>query len=104
MKASATASAAHQLEAAIRALGSYAHVSVTASRGHLLIGNAAEPVARLTPLDGEQYGLSFHTHAGKWEPMPFSGNIQTQAQNVVSALGMYLESWELPGRTNGSDH
>jgi hypothetical protein len=59
------------LRRAIHALGDYEHVSVRAGRGHLTIcGDDGAPVARATPLGAGQFGLSYHTHTGLWEPMP----------------------------------
>lgn len=79
-------------------------VAVRAKRGHLLIAPDDEPVARLTPLGGGQFGLSFHTHAGRWEPMPFTGNLSQQAHNVVTVLGMYLARCNFTDSNSGSDH
>jgi hypothetical protein len=43
-------------------------VSVRATRGHLnIVVDNGEPVARCTPLGAGQYGLSFHSHTGRWE-------------------------------------
>ncbi|HLA24434.1 MAG TPA: hypothetical protein VJ206_03495 [bacterium] len=94
---------AEHLRREIHTLGDYAHVGVRAERGHLLICPDDEPVARLTPLGNEQYGLSFHSHTGRWEPMPFAGDLPQQARNIVSALGMYLER-SLSDSNSGSDH
>jgi len=95
---------AAQLQQQIRALGDYAHVSVRAERGHLVISSQRDPIARLTPLAAGQYGLSFHNHTRRWEPMPFVGNLPEQAHNIVAALGIYLERWNLTDRNSGSDH
>ena len=95
---------AAQLEGAIRKLGDYSHVVVRAERGHLLVVPDGEAVARLTPLGGGQYSLSFRNHTGKWEPMPFAGDLSQQAGNITTALAPYLERWDLSGRTGGSDH
>jgi hypothetical protein len=99
-----TSQHASELEQAIQALGEYGHVRVRAERGHLVIAPDGEPVARLTPLGVSRFGLSFHNHSGRWEPMPFVGDIQEQARNVTTALGAYLERMELSGRNSGSDH
>ena len=82
------------LQDGIRALGDYAHVDVLSRGGHLVISPDGEPVARLTPTSAPGlYGLSFRNHSGRWEPMPFVGDLQQQAQNVVAALAPYLERW-----------
>lgn len=100
-----TAAEADELRRAIQALGDYAHVSVRAARGHLniLIGDG-EPVARFTPLGGGQYGLSFHSHTGRWEQMPFVGDLTRLAHDLVGTLGPYLERWDFPDRKSRSGH
>ncbi len=96
---------ADTLQRAIRTLGDYAHVSVRAARGHLSIFvDEGEPVARCTPLGAGQYGLSFHSHTGRWEKMPFAADLTHLAQDVVNALGPYLQRWDFSDRNSGSDH
>lgn len=93
------------LQRAIRALGDYAHISVRAARGHLTIFvDEGEPVARCTPLRGGQYGASFRSHTGRWEPMPFAGDLPHLAHDLVGALGPYLQRWDFPDRNSGSEH
>jgi antitoxin (DNA-binding transcriptional repressor) of toxin-antitoxin stability system len=96
---------ADTLQRAIRALGDYAHVSVRAARGHLtIVVDDGEPVARCTPLGAGQYGLSFHSHTGRWEKMPFVADLTHLANDLVTALGPYLQRWDFPDRKSGSDH
>jgi hypothetical protein len=81
--------------AAMRAEGDYGHVTVRSLRGQLYIHASDEtPVARLTPLGAGNFGLSFHHHTGRWEPMPFSGNLVQMAKTVVATLGPYLQPWD----------
>ena len=92
------------LATAIHALGDYAHISVRAARGHLTIyPGDDDPVARLTPLGGGQYGLSFHRHTGQWQHMPFAGDLTHMADTIVETLGMYLER-SFSRMISGSDH
>jgi hypothetical protein len=101
---SATATQAIDLAIAIQALGDYAHVSVRAERGHLnLYPGDDDPIARVTPLGGGQYGLSFHRHTGQWERMPFAGDLTHLAETIVETLGMYLEP-SFSRMISGSDH
>ena len=93
-----------QLAAAIHALGNYGHVTVEAQRGLLCVLADEEPVARLTPLGRDQYGLSFHQHTGRWEPTPFTGDLAHLAGVLVTEFGAYLESYDFPPTKNGSDH
>lgn len=96
---------AEGLRRAIHALGDYGHVSVRAGRGHLnIFVDEGAPVARATPLDGGQFGLSFRTHTGRWEPMPFVADLQHLAHDLVGALGPYLQRWDFSDRNSGSDH
>ena len=88
----------------LHALGDFAHVNIRAERGHLLVAPDDEPIARLTPLAGGQFGLSFHRHDGRWEPMPFAGDLSQQAKNLVTVLGMYLARYEFTDSNSGSDH
>jgi hypothetical protein len=93
------------LRRAIHALGDYGHVSVRAARGHLTICvDEGVPVARATPLGAGQFGLSFHTHTGRWEPMPVVVDITRLAHDLVGLLGPYLQRWDFPDRKSGSDH
>jgi hypothetical protein len=100
----ATLQEAEALEHAVHARGDYAHVSVRVHRDHLLICNDGDPVARLTPLGGGQFGLAFQTHSRQWEPMPFVGTLAEQAQNLLDALGMYLERYDFSPGKSGSGH
>jgi hypothetical protein len=90
---------------ALHALGDYAHVAVRAERGHLNIFVAdGAAVARLTPIGANQYGLSFHSHTGRWEKMPFVGDLIHLAHDLVAALGPYLERPDFSGGIRGSGH
>ena len=95
---------AAQLTAAIHALGDYKHVTVEAQRGSLYVHADEEPVARLTRLGGDQYGLSFHQHTGRWEPTPFTGDLAQLAGVLVTEFGAYLASYDFPPTKNGSPH
>ena len=96
---------ADQLRRELHALGDFSHVTVRSERGHLIIsGDAGDPVARLTPLGSAQFGMSFHRHTGRWEPMPFVGDLSQQANNLVAALGPYLQRDDFSDSKSGSDH
>ena len=96
---------ADALQRALHGLGDYAHVAVRAERGHLNIFiDDGGPVARVTPLGANQYGLSFHRHTGRWEKMPFVGELGPLAHDLVTALGPYLERPDFSGGIRGSDH
>lgn len=93
------------LQRALHGLGDYAHVSVRAERGHLQIFiDDGAPVARVTPIGAHQYGLSFHSHTGRWENMPFVGALVPLAHDLVAALGPYLARLDFSGGIRGSGH
>jgi hypothetical protein len=93
------------LQQAIRARGPYDHVSVRAGRGHLTIFvDDGHPIARCTPLGAGHYGLSFHNHAGRWEPMPIMAPLPRLADDLVGVLAPYLQRWDFPDTKSGSDH
>jgi hypothetical protein len=52
-------------------------------------------VARLTPLGANAYGLSFHHHTGRWEPMPYSGPLDDLAAVIVEQLAPFLIDFQL---------
>ena len=106
VRASTATNAVHaeKLTTLLRASGDYQHVSVRAERGHLVIYSHDSPVARLTPLEPETYGLSFQRHTGRWEGMPFAGSLDEMAHSVVDTLAPYLESYPPTDRNSGSHH
>jgi hypothetical protein len=95
---------AEHLQQLIAALGDFARVDVRALRGHLHIyAGDGEAVARATPLGGGHFGLSFRSHTGRWERLPFAGSIEQIAQDLVRALAPYLEVGS-SDRNGGADH
>lgn len=86
---------AQRLEVLIRARGDYGHLQVRSRAGHLVIEacgqGGADPVARLTPLGSGQFGLSFHNHSGRWEPMQFQGSLEAVVDDMFASLGPFLE-------------
>jgi hypothetical protein len=99
-------SVAEEFCTAIRALGDYAHVTVRAQRGLLYVyaDDTEDAVARFHPLADSKYGLSFHHHSGRCEPMPFTGDLSHITNVLAQALGAYLAKWENAPRTSESDH
>jgi len=87
---------AASLEDRIHLRGDYAHVHVQARAGHLIIKlhddqGGQVTIARATPLGGAQYGLSFRTNSGRWEPMPVSGMMDQVVEGLIDLLGPYLD-------------
>ena len=93
------------LEQAVQTLGDYAHVSVRPGRGHLnIFVDDGDPVARCTPLGAGQYGLSFHNHSGRWEPLPIIADLSCLAHDLVNVLGPYLQRSDFPDTKTRSHH
>ena len=91
---------AHAVDLAgrLRANAELAKVDVRAQRGHLYVypdTNEDWAVARLSPLGAAGYGLSFHHHTGRWEPMPYSGTLDELAQVIVAQLSPFLIDCQL---------
>jgi hypothetical protein len=60
--------------------------------------------SRVTLLGATQYGLSFYSHTGRWEPMPCVGALVPLAHALVTILGPYLARPDLSGGIRGSGH
>lgn len=95
---------ANVLTTAIRADGRHDHVTIRADRGFLYVDVDEEAVARLEPLSGSQYGLSFHRHTGRWEPTPFTGDLVRLTRVLTTEFGVYLDSYDFPPTKSGPDH
>jgi len=81
----------------LRATQELLRVDVRAHRGHLyLYADTQEDwaVARLSPLGAARYGLSFHHHTGRWEPMPYSGTLADLTPVIVNQLFQFLVAFE----------
>lgn len=89
---------------AIRSDGRHDHVTVRATRGFLYVDVDEAPVARLEPLSGTHYGLSFHHHSGRWEPTPFTGDVDRLARVLTTMFGPYLDSYDFSPTKSGPDH
>ena len=91
---------AETLQDLLRARGDHDHVAVRAARGHLVIELQADDappdtLARASPLGGGDFGLSFRSHTGRWDPMPVVGSLEEVADGAVSLLGPYLDPQNL---------
>ena len=95
---------ARRLENAIHQQGRFDHVHARALRGHLYVYNDDSPAARLAPLGGDHYGLSFRRHTGRWEPMPFAGPLDEMATTLVATLEPFLQPSDFHDSNSGLDH
>jgi hypothetical protein len=76
-----------------------------ARRGYLTIFvDDGEPVARCTPFGAGHYGLSFHNHTSRWEPMPIIADLTRLAHGPVGVRGPHLQRWDFPDTKSGSHH
>lgn len=87
---------AQRLERLVRAKGDFEQVCVQSRGEHLLIqvmgaDGTSEVIARATREVGRDYGLSFRTTNGRWEPMPVSGTLEAIAEGLTGLLGPYLD-------------
>ena len=92
------------LTTAIRTDGRHDHVTVRADRGCLYVDVDEEPVVRLEALSGNGYGLSFRHHTGRWEPTPFTGDLDRLGRVLTTEFGAYLDSYDFPPTKSGPDH
>ena len=63
---------------------------------HLLIqmhrDDTVETVARLTEVARNKYTTAFHSHTGRWEPLPApAADLKQTAELVTTLLAPYLE-------------
>ncbi len=98
-KSNNTAVAA-RLEQLVRARGEYGHVTIRAHGNHLVVevddgSGAKDPTARATSLGGGIYGVSFHSHTGRWEPVPIQGTLEDVAEALTIDFGPYLDRGNL---------
>ncbi len=89
-------SAAAQLERLIRGKGEYSHIHVRPRAGHLNVESKDSQggritIARATPIGAGEYGLSFRTHTGRWDPLPVSGSPEVIVQDLLALLAPYLD-------------
>jgi hypothetical protein len=91
------------------ALGDFAHLHVRRDREHVVVEQPGppddpddrEPVLRLTPIGGFQFGLSRMRVDGRWEKMPVSGALADVLGHAVDMLGPWLVKETLLGDTSG---
>jgi len=89
---------AQKVQDHIRSHGKYEHVHVRAYGKHLIIETGHEgqrdAIARLTYLGGQEFGLGFRTHTGRWEHMPFAGPVEEVTEDLLGTLAPYLKRWD----------
>ncbi len=57
-----------------------------------------DPHARLTHLGGDEWGLSFPQHTGRWEKTPFVDTMPGVVATLVTDFGFLLSDPAGPGR------
>lgn len=85
---------ATRLEAHLKALLGHEHVRVRPHGAHLLIqvnfDGDPDTVARLTRIEANTHTSAFRNHAGRWEPLPLTGPLETVAAQTVETLRPYM--------------
>jgi len=62
------------------------------------------PIARLTYLGGDGFGLSFLTSQARWEAMPASGNLESVIPEMLNFLAPYFQRMDFPLGKSGTGH
>ena len=76
-----------RVKAQLAALGDYAHLCVKRTGTHLLIAQVeGAPLARLTRLGEEAWGLSFRDGEGRWEPILLVDGLDGVVTSMSAAL------------------
>jgi hypothetical protein len=88
--------AAAELQRHLAELTGHTAAHVRSYGKHLLIQmhreDSVETVARLTEVARNKYTAAFHSHTGRWEPLPApAGDLKQTAELVTTLLALYLE-------------
>lgn len=85
------------LEQLIEHADGFDHLRVKKHGEHLILysGSADDEQkhARLTHLHGDEWGLSFWKHTGRWEKTPFTGTIEDLFATLTENFPMFLEHY-----------
>ena len=90
----------HVARAKLLELGDFGHLVVRWQGEHMVIEHPGphddpedrDPVLRLTPLGGFDFGLSLRRHTGRWEKLPVSGLLGAVLIDAVQMLGPWLSA------------
>jgi hypothetical protein len=87
---------AAELQRHLAELTGHEHAHVRPYGKHLLIqmqrDDRVDTVARLTEVGRNNYKAAFRSHTGRWEPLPFAGDLQRGAEVVTTLLAPFLDS------------
>lgn len=75
-----------RVERRLATLGGFADLRVRGQGPHILIERHAQPVARLTELGHEAFGLAFRGDDGRWEPMMVIDTLEELVVDVTVAI------------------
>lgn len=85
---------ASRLRDLLRKHPGHEHLDVASRGKHLTIfttGNGEPvPLARLTALPRDEYGLSLMWHTGRWQRMPILGTIEDVVEELVQCFPDFL--------------
>lgn len=83
----------HRIQGWVHSPGS----RVSRGAGHLnIVVDDSEPVG------AGLYGLSFHSHTGRWEPMPITTDLTRLVQDLVGTLAPISHGGTFPTRKSGA--
>jgi hypothetical protein len=86
-----------QLEQLIEAADGFDHLRVKKHGEHLILYSGADDDeqkhARLTHMRGDEWGLSFWKHTGRWEKTPFTGTMAELFSTLTDLFPMFLEHY-----------
>ena len=89
--------AKRDIERRFAASESFSHLHIQKyGRSLILLSGPAEAPqrhARFTHIAGNEWGLSFPHHTGKWEKTPFTGTLDELVETLVTTFPFYLESY-----------
>ena len=93
------------------ALGEYGHLHVRRQGTDVVIEQPGspdapeerDPVLRLTPIGGYQFGLSLRRNGTRWEKVPVSGVLADVLAQAVPMFGPWLAP-DVMGGTSGMDY
>ena len=84
-----------EIETKIAKILGHEAVKVKAYGRHFLIqindNGQLDTIARLTQIDPKNYGVSFKSHTGRWDPLPEEGSRDEMITLLGEELGPYLD-------------
>jgi hypothetical protein len=67
-------------------IGDFGHLEVRPQGAHIVIGAPDDPLARLTALGPDTFGLAFRGVHGGWDPMLLVDTLEEIVHDMTAAL------------------